>query len=313
MQRLPAALLKLELNQQLSLRHADVIYADSKFTSTSYSNLLLPVFSKINATLTNSAGTSKSRYTAGRGASPAGGAPGVEYRLLNDIVAKSLTAKAAQHTVGEIGESGSWQIRGSTSSQVLNIKSIHTYLKKNLASASKTSEESKIFGDKENEAVVPNKKKLKQKKLAAGGSTFLVQFLPGNRFEEHCLLVIQSSWEYISSKMSLFGKWAQFRTEVRLNTIRKMMLIGSMAILEDAFRLWVETEKVSELLQRRLPVLYQTSEPNNSSQLICPKMNISVLNFSKLNCSKMICSVPNYPELNFSEMLYSKMICSDLL
>ncbi|KZV18574.1 hypothetical protein F511_40478 [Dorcoceras hygrometricum] len=61
MQHLPAALLKLELNQQLSLRHADVIYADSKFTSTSYSNLLLPVFSKINATLTNSAGTSKSQ------------------------------------------------------------------------------------------------------------------------------------------------------------------------------------------------------------------------------------------------------------
>ncbi|KZV51688.1 hypothetical protein F511_30101 [Dorcoceras hygrometricum] len=48
-------------NQQLSLRHADLIYADSKFTSTSYSNLLLPVSPKINATLTNSAGTSKIR------------------------------------------------------------------------------------------------------------------------------------------------------------------------------------------------------------------------------------------------------------
>ncbi|KZV40254.1 hypothetical protein F511_19390 [Dorcoceras hygrometricum] len=56
------------------------------------------------------------------------------------------------------------------------------------------------------------------------------------------------------------GPKDQSWTEVRLNTIRKMTLIGIMAKLEDDSMLWAETEKVSELLQRRLLILYRMYE-----------------------------------------------------
>ncbi|KZV35338.1 hypothetical protein F511_35279 [Dorcoceras hygrometricum] len=95
---------------------------------------------------------------------------------------------------------------------------------------------------------------------ATKGKEILEAFSRPNPVKEHCLLVAQSACEYVSSKMSLFYSWARFRTEVRLNQIKSMMLIDNMDKLEDDFMLWAETKKVSELLQWLLLVLYRLYE-----------------------------------------------------
>ncbi|KZV29236.1 pentatricopeptide repeat 5 [Dorcoceras hygrometricum] len=61
--------------------------------------------------------------------------------------------------------------------------------------------------------------------LAAKGKEVMEEFARPNPVEEHCLLVIQSAWEVMSSKMSSFDEWARFRTKVRLNSIKSMTLI----------------------------------------------------------------------------------------
>ncbi|KZV40210.1 hypothetical protein F511_39251 [Dorcoceras hygrometricum] len=50
---------------------------------------------------------------------------------------------------------------------------------------------------------------------AAKGKEILEAFAWTNPVEEHCLLVIQSAWEAVSTKMTSFDSWARFRTEVQ--------------------------------------------------------------------------------------------------
>ncbi|KZV20357.1 hypothetical protein F511_16425 [Dorcoceras hygrometricum] len=54
--------------------------------------------------------------------------------------------------------------------------------------------------------------------------------------------------------MSSFDEWAHFRTEVRLNTITSMTPITSFVKVEDDNMTSAETERVSELLKRRMLV-----------------------------------------------------------
>ncbi|KZV35439.1 hypothetical protein F511_22655 [Dorcoceras hygrometricum] len=141
----------------------------------------------------------------------------VEYRLLNDIVAKLLTAKAGSFDVvtterfdmmnlvkADLGEYVALH-----PIKVLNTKSVHTYLKKNQA-APKSGEEIKASRDKDDEVALPKKKKL------------------------------------MKSTVYCMGK------------------------LEDDFMLWAETEKVSELLQRRLLVQYRLYEEKLREMMLKP-------------------------------------------
>ncbi|KZV23629.1 hypothetical protein F511_33501 [Dorcoceras hygrometricum] len=99
--------------------------------------------------------------------------------------------------------------------------------------------------------VRPDSDQAAQQSTAYGSGQRGTQSLArSNPVEENCLLVIQSSWEAVSSSMSSFDEWARFRTEVRLNSIKSMTLIDSMAKIEDEFMSWAEIEKVPELLQR---------------------------------------------------------------
>ncbi|KZV38343.1 hypothetical protein F511_21613 [Dorcoceras hygrometricum] len=90
--------------------------------------------------------------------------------------------------------------------------------------------------------------------LDTKGKKILEAFAWPSPVEEHCLLVIQAAWEAVSSKMSEYDEWARFRTEVRLNKIKWMTPITSLAKIEDEFMPWAETELVSELLKRRMLV-----------------------------------------------------------
>ncbi|KZV22795.1 hypothetical protein F511_24842 [Dorcoceras hygrometricum] len=68
---------------------------------------------------------------------------------------------------------------------------------------------------------------------AAKSKDILEAYARPNPVEEHCLLVLNSAWEEVSSKMYEYDKWAHFR---------------------------IETELVSELLERRMLVLYKMYE-----------------------------------------------------
>ncbi|KZV22349.1 pentatricopeptide repeat 5 [Dorcoceras hygrometricum] len=77
---------------------------------------------------------------------------------------------------------------------------------------------------------------------AVKGKGTLEAFARPNPVEEHCMLVLNSAWEEVSSKMTEYDEWALFRTEVRLNTIKSMTPIASMAKIEDEFMPYDETE-----------------------------------------------------------------------
>ncbi|KZV38808.1 hypothetical protein F511_26772 [Dorcoceras hygrometricum] len=130
----------------------------------------------------------------------------VEYKLLNDIVAKSLMAK--RRDKGELGTSIFETLAAIVSTpgkkslgyevklsllleklvkadlgesvalhplKVLNTKSVHTYKLKNQASIPKTEGGKKQAGDKVDRDVEPMKKKQQKKKQAAKGSQASVQ------------------------------------------------------------------------------------------------------------------------------------------
>ncbi|KZV18755.1 hypothetical protein F511_13028 [Dorcoceras hygrometricum] len=87
------------------------------------------------------------------------------------------------------------------------------------------------------------------------GKEILDAFAWLNPVEEHCLLVLKSAWEDVSNRMSDYDKWVHFRTA---------------------------TEQVSELLERRMLVLYKlyemelqkrVDEHNNSFNPAEPSVN----------------------------------------
>ncbi|KZV40858.1 hypothetical protein F511_21116 [Dorcoceras hygrometricum] len=95
----------------------------------------------------------------------------------------------------------------------------------------------------------------------AKGKEILEAFsLPNDLVEEHCLLVLRSAWEDVSSKMSEYDNWVHFRTAVRLNNVMTIIPIESLAKIEDQFLFWAETERVSELFERRMLVLSKLYE-----------------------------------------------------
>ncbi|KZV16643.1 U-box domain-containing protein 43-like [Dorcoceras hygrometricum] len=69
---------------------------------------------------------------------------------------------------------------------------------------------------------------------AAKGKEILESFARPNPVEEHCLLVLNSAWEDVSSKI--------------------------LAKIEDQFMFWAETEWVSKVFERRMLVLYKLYE-----------------------------------------------------
>ncbi|KZV40561.1 hypothetical protein F511_35330 [Dorcoceras hygrometricum] len=95
---------------------------------------------------------------------------------------------------------------------------------------------------------------------ASKGKEILESYAFPNLVEFHCLLVLNSAYEDVSNKMSEYDKWAHFRTEVRLNTVTSMSSIAKLAKIEDQFMFLDETELVSDLLERRMLVLYKLYE-----------------------------------------------------
>ncbi|KZV38904.1 phospholipid-transporting ATPase 1-like [Dorcoceras hygrometricum] len=92
---------------------------------------------------------------------------------------------------------------------------------------------------------------------AAKGKWMLDAFPRPNPVEEHCQLVIKTAWEDVSSKMADYDKWVHFGTAVRLNTVSSF---ESLTKIEEQFLFWAETERVSELFERRSLVLYKLYE-----------------------------------------------------
>ncbi|KZV36756.1 hypothetical protein F511_38466 [Dorcoceras hygrometricum] len=95
---------------------------------------------------------------------------------------------------------------------------------------------------------------------AAKGKEILETFARPNPVEEHCLMVLKSYWEDVSSKMCNYYKWIHFRTAVRLNNVTAITPIEILAKIEDQFLFWAETELVSELFELRISVLYKLYE-----------------------------------------------------
>ncbi|KZV28051.1 hypothetical protein F511_06920 [Dorcoceras hygrometricum] len=98
----------------------------------------------------------------------------VEYRILNDIVAKSMTTKAGYVVqlnilLDKLVKVDLWESMALHPLKVLNIKSVLTYLKTNQASVPAATDGKKYYGDKEVSAEL-NKKQVVRAKQAAGRS-----------------------------------------------------------------------------------------------------------------------------------------------
>ncbi|KZV16878.1 hypothetical protein F511_21087 [Dorcoceras hygrometricum] len=77
-----------------------------------------------------------------------------------------------------------------------------------------------------------------------------------NPVEEHCQLVLNTTWEDVSNQMTDFDTWMHPRTAVKLRDIPSF---EELTHVEDKFLLLAET-KVSELLQRRMLLVYKLYE-----------------------------------------------------
>ncbi|KZV55155.1 hypothetical protein F511_30345 [Dorcoceras hygrometricum] len=95
---------------------------------------------------------------------------------------------------------------------------------------------------------------------ASKGKDILKAYAFPDPVELHCLLVLNSAYEDVSSQMPEYDKLAHFQTEIRLNTVMSMTSIAQLAKIEDQFLLWAEIEFVSDLLDRRMLVLYKIYE-----------------------------------------------------
>ncbi|KZV44051.1 putative glutamate--tRNA ligase, cytoplasmic [Dorcoceras hygrometricum] len=78
-----------------------------------------------------------------------------------------------------------------------------------------------------------------------------------NPVEEHYLLVIQDIRERAECQLQIYDQWHKFRTGYRLNKIQSLKLVEEYAKTEDKLLPWAETDKVSELLQRRDLIWYK--------------------------------------------------------
>ncbi|KZV29048.1 hypothetical protein F511_15139 [Dorcoceras hygrometricum] len=181
----------------------------------------------------------------------------VEYRLLHDIVAKALCAKDGSFDV-MMSEKFEMMVAIST-----GLKLVHTSSRQSQGFAVPFS----ILLDKVVQADLGESVKLHLLKVLNDRSVLIYMkknqavpqagqrnsaFARPNPVEEHCLLVLKSAWEEVSSKMTEYVEWALFRTDVRLNTIMSMTPIASMAKIEDEFMPLAEIDLVSELLERML-------------------------------------------------------------
>ncbi|KZV21454.1 hypothetical protein F511_17885 [Dorcoceras hygrometricum] len=81
-----------------------------------------------------------------------------------------------------------------------------------------------------------------------------------NPVEEHYLLVFQDIRDKVKPQIHLFDKWCRLRTGYRLNKITSMKLVEEFTKIEDILLSWADTEKVSELLQRRELIWFKMVE-----------------------------------------------------
>ncbi|KZV41397.1 pentatricopeptide repeat-containing protein mitochondrial-like [Dorcoceras hygrometricum] len=109
--------------------------------------------------------------------------------------------------------------------KVLNKKSIHTYMKKN-QSVVPAGETSKLLGDTASE----------------------------NR------LTADNIRDKVEQQLHLFDQWCRFRTGYRLKKVTSMKLVEEFAKVEDILLSWAETEKFSELFQRRELIWFKMVE-----------------------------------------------------
>ncbi|KZV55729.1 hypothetical protein F511_12564 [Dorcoceras hygrometricum] len=75
-----------------------------------------------------------------------------------------------------------------------------------------------------------------------------------NPVEEHCQLVLKSAWNNMSAKMDIFDEWTHFCREVRLKDISSF---DHLSQIEEQLLEWGETEKISELFERRSLIMYK--------------------------------------------------------
>ncbi|KZV22365.1 hypothetical protein F511_28847 [Dorcoceras hygrometricum] len=78
----------------------------------------------------------------------------------------------------------------------------------------------------------------------------LEAFIRPNPVEEHCLLVLKSAWEDVSSKMSEYDKWVQFRTAGSTTSRWSTFLVPETSVAGDAENVdlsqitWAEKRKL---------------------------------------------------------------------
>ncbi|KZV27673.1 hypothetical protein F511_11901 [Dorcoceras hygrometricum] len=75
--------------------------------------------------------------------------------------------------------------------------------------------------------------------------------------KEHCRLMLNSSWENISTRMKIFDEWFHFRKEVR---IKDVLSFDHLVQIEEQLLAWGETEQVLELIERRSFIMYKFYE-----------------------------------------------------
>ncbi|KZV28954.1 hypothetical protein F511_07514 [Dorcoceras hygrometricum] len=196
----------------------------------------------------------------------------MECRMLHDIVAKELCAKAGYFDVvgfnpGPIPDIPDGADDGSTAGgPEANVETTPEMEERddNVSTAADQDEHATdkmeiegIFAPVEIREINWATYFLPKIDPAAKGKEIMDAFSMLNLVEEHCISVLKSAWEDVSNKMCEYDKWIHFRTAVRLNTVTSMMPIESLAKIEDQFLFWAETELVSELFERRMLVMYK--------------------------------------------------------
>ncbi|KZV56191.1 hypothetical protein F511_23788 [Dorcoceras hygrometricum] len=88
------------------------------------------------------------------------------------------------------------------------------------------------------------------------GKEILEAFTRSNPVEEHCLLVIQSVWEAVSSKMSSYDEWARFRNEHRA-----AFDTAAPSVNYDHMCLWFLERELKEIIKQHRYQRFQAGLP----------------------------------------------------
>ncbi|KZV31338.1 hypothetical protein F511_38792 [Dorcoceras hygrometricum] len=64
--------------------------------------------------------------------------------------------------------------------------------------------------------------------------------------KEYCQLLIKSTWDNVSARITIFEEWLHFRKEVRIKDISSF---DHLITIEEQLLAWGETEEVSDLFE----------------------------------------------------------------